>query len=296
MLSKRFFMKHVITSSAKRRPKPNRFVVTVILLVVCVIGICVFMLPHNRHNPVENQNPPIVETPRGKAEIIPTTLQTTQQDESLDADKDSKSKPMSKDNQNGSSEQNDFTNVALKVVTGIESRKIQKPTGFNGGAVEQIACMMLSVSDEVGMPPTPLASEEKLRENFFRAITNNIVVYEDDDERVVALKENVADMKNQLADILEANGSLTASLKEYERWVNENKEIRDGVLLHYHKLLTETSAEEAQSYLDAANAELKAEGITPITLNFRDRVKLRKLSRTRESAGNSSDERTQQGQ
>lgn len=147
------------------------------------------------------------------------------------------------------------------------NRKFAKPIeGFNGGPAEQLIGMMMSASDMYGMPPLPISSEKVALNDFMSAITNDIIVYETDSEEVVAFKEKVAEVKNQLANIIEQGGSITNALKEYENWINENKEIRDAVIDEYNRLKEEASQEEADAYLAEVNKELEAEGIE--TVNF----------------------------
>ncbi len=146
----------------------------------------------------------------------------------------------------------------------LPPRKTQRPTGFSGGPAEQLVAMMADASDRSGMPPMPVQSEEAVLRDLMVALTNDIVVYEDDTPETVAFKERVADFKNQLAKIVQDGGSITNAMKEYENWVNENKALRDAVIREYRRLMKEASQEEADAYLAEANKELEAEGIETV--------------------------------
>ena len=148
----------------------------------------------------------------------------------------------------------------------LPPRKTQRPTGFSGGPAEQLVAMMAGASDRRGMPPMPMSSEKALLKDLMVALTNDIVVYEDDTPETVAFKERVADFKNQLAKIVQIGGSITNAMKEYENWVNENKALRDAVIHEYMRLKAEASQEEADAYLAEANKELEAEGIETVNL------------------------------
>ena len=126
--------------------------------------------------------------------------------------------------------------------------------------------MMADGNDRSGMPPMPVQSEETLLRDLMVALTNDIVIYEDDPPETVAFKERVADFKNQLAKIVQDGGSITNAMKEYESWVNENKALRDAVIREYRRLRKEASQEEADAYLAEANKELEAEGIETVNL------------------------------
>ena len=127
----------------------------------------------------------------------------------------------------------------------------------------------------------PMPSEKSLLRDLEVALTNDIVVYEDDTPETVAFKERVADFKNQFAKIVQDGGSITNAMKEYESWVNENKAIRDAVILEYRRLKAEASQEEADAYLAEANRELEAEGIETVNPG-RERRRSRRAEPPRE--------------
>ena len=163
----------------------------------------------------------------------------------------------------------------------LPPRKTQRPTGFSGGPAEQLIAMMAGGNDRSGMPPMPITSEKSLLRDLEAALTNDIVVYDDDPPETVAFKERVADFKNQLAKIVQDGGSITNAMKEYESWVNENKAIRDAVILEYRRLKAEASQEEADAYLAEANRELEAEGIETVNPG-RERRRSRRAEPPRE--------------
>jgi hypothetical protein len=148
-----------------------------------------------------------------------------------------------------------------------EWRKFLPPTGFSGGPVEGFLCMMAGAAAEGGsLPPMPLGSEEELLREFARAATNEVVIFEDDPPDVVRLKEDVAAMKAQLAEIVENGGSIRETLLEYEAWAAESQERRREVSTEFKRLRDEEGEEAAEEYLAAANAELEAEGVAPVNL------------------------------
>ena len=133
---------------------------------------------------------------------------------------------------------------------------------------EQLLAMIIS-TDETGVPPLPLSpeDEETLRRDLLAAITNDIVIYDDEDARTQEVKERVADAKRQLADILKAGGSVVEAIREYEAHVNEGARLRAEVLA---KVAPEVDAitndAEAVEYVESVNEALKKEDIPPIKL------------------------------
>lgn len=131
--------------------------------------------------------------------------------------------------------------------------------------VEQVLYMALSDDDTGGgMPPLPIDDNASLTNAFLASLTNSIVIYDTDDERTVALKERVADVKNQLRQIYEQGGSIYDALMEYQNYVNEGARIRRDVIRNYRRLQAEASPEEAETYRVEANKALEKEGITII--------------------------------
>ena len=133
---------------------------------------------------------------------------------------------------------------------------------------EQLFGMIISTR-EFGVPPVPISEEdeESLRRDLLVAITNDISIFDDEDERTQEVKERVADAKRQLADILQKGGSVVEAIKEYEAYVNEGAKVRTEVL---EKIAPEvdsiTNDAEAVEYVESVNEALKKEDIPPIKL------------------------------
>ncbi len=133
---------------------------------------------------------------------------------------------------------------------------------------EQLLAMIIS-TEETGVPPLPISpeDEESLRRDLLAAITNDIVIFDDEDAKTQDVKERVADAKRQLADILKKGGSVVEAIREYEAYVNEGAKVRSEVL---EKVAPEVEAIEddakAVEYVESVNEALKKEGVPPIKL------------------------------
>ena len=131
--------------------------------------------------------------------------------------------------------------------------------------MEQLLGMMAGASNGHDLPPMPMGSEKSMLRDLMIAATNDIVVFDDDDDATVAFKERVAEFKNQLADIVENGGSVTNALAEFANWHAECQALRREISAEYKRLLEEAPREEADQYLSDANAQLRQEGIAEIT-------------------------------
>ncbi len=156
----------------------------------------------------------------------------------------------------------DASNQTFPVETVVTVPK--RPTGFSGGAMEQLLGMMAGASNGHDLPPMPMTSEESMLRDLMVAVTNDIVVFDDDDEATVAYKERVAEFKNQLAGIVENGGSITNALAEFTTWHAECQALRREISAEYNRLLEEASREEADQYLSDANARLRQEGVAEV--------------------------------
>ena len=128
---------------------------------------------------------------------------------------------------------------------------------------------MIISTDTTGVPPLPVSpeAEEALRRDLLAAITNDIVIFDDEDARTQEVKERVADAKRQLADILQQGGSVVAAIREYEAYVNEGVKVRSEVLEKIVPVVDSiTNDAEAVEYVESVNEALKKEDIPPIKL------------------------------
>lgn len=113
------------------------------------------------------------------------------------------------------------------------------------------------------MPPLPNLSpdDDSLNADALLALTNSLVIYETDDERVAALKEAVAELKVQLAEAVRNGGSVADILNEFRDWQNEGADIRFGAIKAIDAIEDDA---EAAAALEETNAALSGDGIPPI--------------------------------
>ena len=144
----------------------------------------------------------------------------------------------------------------------------RKPSGLHH-PTEQLLAMAISAQEGGGpVPPLPIAAGQDLDKELLVALTNDIVVYDDDDEKTVALKEQIAAAKFQLKEIMDEGGTVTEALLELQSYANENAKLRSETLAQYRKLLRENPDDPtaAEEYLKVVNEELVAAGYEPVTV------------------------------
>ena len=157
-----------------------------------------------------------------------------------------------------------------------------QPRHFRGQA-EHLLSMVMSVKPGTEIPPVPLPSitdesteeevanavalEEALRRDLAVAVTNDIVIYDTDSEKLAETKEAVADTKFQLAEIVKNGGSVTDAIREYTEHVNEGARLRSETIEKITPVVDSiTNDAEAVEYVESVNEALKKEDIPPIKL------------------------------
>jgi hypothetical protein len=118
-----------------------------------------------------------------------------------------------------------------------------------------------------GSPPIPLPPiTRSIDESFIHSLTNNIVIYEDDSEKMAKYKEEAAYVKLELAKFVEAGYTakqvLEAVQEERKEQYKLKKEIRKGMM----ELLQAGRIEDAKVYLSEANTILNERGIVPLSM------------------------------
>jgi len=136
-----------------------------------------------------------------------------------------------------------------------------KPHSYKS-ATEGLLSMALSTKPGEMMPPMPIA--KNLDEDFANSLTNTIVIYEDDDERTAALKENVAVAKMELLELVRQGKSVSEALKEFQDNANKQAELREQAQRELAELRKTATPQQVEEYLNKINDALNEMGIEPI--------------------------------
>ena len=144
-----------------------------------------------------------------------------------------------------------------------EEQAPQRPNQFKN-STEQLLAMAMSAPPGAMIPPLPIPGN--LDEDFINSLTNTIVIYDDDDERTMQLKESVAVAKNQMLELLKQGQSVADVLKEYQETANERATIRSQAQRELNALHRSGKPQEAQEYMEKINESFKDMDIEPIAL------------------------------
>ncbi len=138
-----------------------------------------------------------------------------------------------------------------------------RPQAFKT-ATEQLIAMAFSVPPGKSMPPLPVPPG--LDDDFAVSLTNQIIVFDDDDEKTVALKEEVALAKLDILGMIKEGKSVADVLKEYEQDNNERAAIRSEAEKELRDMLKSGKRAEAEDYLRSINQAFREHGIEPVSM------------------------------
>ena len=270
----------IVTTSSRKRPRRNSpFSALHYALVIAVLAVVVGVVFYLRRG--QTPSVPEVEAPKTEiTEVKPHAVEPSKVRAEADGPATNAAPRMTPNGRRRIPVLKPLADAVQAAEAGAATNETEKAEVYTTPvmqtsefpmATEQLLSMILSCGDTMAPPPLPIVDDGRLERHLKIALTNDIVIYETDDEKTVALKENIAEAKLQLKEIVENGGTVAAALQEYLAFIGENHRLREEVVAEYSRLVREASQEEADQYLEVANEELVAEGITPVTVQRKKR-------------------------
>ncbi|MGI6496878.1 MAG: hypothetical protein ACOX5G_12510 [Kiritimatiellia bacterium] len=135
---------------------------------------------------------------------------------------------------------------------------------------EQLISMMEGIPAGVPVPPLPLSDIDDLEADADEAAVTDIVINEDDSERLEAHKVKVGWTKLDLAEARKEGWTTVEYLKALEQVRNEDAQFAHEKRQEFDALLAdaELSDDECLAGLEEINAELEERGLPPIKPRF----------------------------
>ena len=121
------------------------------------------------------------------------------------------------------------------------------------------------VSPRVGevLPPMP-APGPTMEEEFLASLKEPIEVSDDDTPEDRATKFAVAAARDEIKRLLDAGEKFADIVREHERLLKENNEVREKALEEYRELLKSGDEKGAERYFSTINAALQQMGVSPM--------------------------------
>lgn len=260
-------MARIVTTSSRSRKSGARWPVYVLAVVLIVIAA--FAVIRFRGN--AGTEPDVAETVKPAAKPVKTTTVTAKKPvtqsnvrEIADVAKGEGTVAVSVAPASVNNAIQEVPVVEAAESTNSEEEvKEEPPPKHFPKASEQLLAMMLSTPPDCQMPPLPHLDpeDEKLNADAIAAVTNDLVIYDNDSKKLEKLKINVADAKFQLAEVIQNGGNVAEALNELRNYQNEGVQIRNETIKSINAIEDDQAAAET---FEKANEELKKENILPI--------------------------------
>lgn len=116
-----------------------------------------------------------------------------------------------------------------------------------------------------GFIPPPMFNLP-MQENVMEILDKEIVIYEDDDDKIAQAKENCALLKEELKKYIAEGGTPESFLSWYHNELSKDYNTWKDSQMYIVQLMKEGMVTEAEEYLEKANEELTKAGIRNVTI------------------------------
>ncbi len=270
-------MPHIVTTSRRNANRKTPIApISISLFVIVGIGLCLYLYMHSDN---DKQKPKEADLPtpthkvsdvREKVDSGTVNAVSTGKEESTSIVED-ETTPSEATPRETTAIEAELKEIAS---TNEPVEEVVEPV-FKNISESVLAMLVMGNEGKTENPPLPdlidtnatpeeiEAQQLKWNQDAINALTNAIVIYEDEDNLTQEQKEKIADLKNQLARIAKEGGSVADALKEFREYMNEGVGLRRQVIAETAKIEDD---KEALDYVNKANEELKKEDITPVDL------------------------------
>lgn len=137
-------------------------------------------------------------------------------------------------------------------------------------STDQLIAMAMSTPPGQAMPPLPGMNMGDSK-RFVESLKKPIEIYDDDSDRVKAIKQTVQATREEIAQLMADNPNMTFAdiLQEHRKMHNEDVDVRNQTARELQKIIDEGDIEGAKKFRTTMNFALQQMGIkeidTPIT-------------------------------
>ena len=132
---------------------------------------------------------------------------------------------------------------------------------------DQLISMATSVPADVPIPPLPVMSDADT-DRFIETLSAPLEIKDDDSEDVRKIKEQVQSVRQEIANIMRDNPSMSLSqiLNDHRDLANHQTECRAQVVSEINDLVSEGDIEGARRLRDIMNLALQQLGVPEVTM------------------------------
>lgn len=256
----------VITTSNKQRRSPRNCILIALLVVVAILGIVLFMVSRN-----SKPTPPPVsdggtievhKTEKALARSPEETATTTITEKHSDA-------PLAEQpiaESDTTLEQSQSTRPKTPEELGLPIHdKEEKKKNRQAFTTSTERIISGFANTKRGYAPPPLLNLP-MGENLMEILERDIVIYDDDDEKIQKAKENCAALKEELKKYIAEGGTAENFLSWYHNELTKDFNTWKESQMYIVELMKQGMVMEAYEYMAKANEALEKAGIRTVTI------------------------------
>lgn len=157
----------------------------------------------------------------------------------------------------------------LRLADGTTKMKVRPKPPLFENACDQVIAMAISTKPGDAMPPLPDLTG--IEQDFANSLLSPIRINDDDSDEVKLIKEQVIEVRKELAQVVKNGGSVMETLLAHQAEMNRIYESRLTAIQMMQRIQAESGIEAAQEFADEVNRRFEGENIPAIPVVGRGR-------------------------
>ena len=157
----------------------------------------------------------------------------------------------------------------LRLADGTIKMKVSPKPPLFENPCDQVIAMAISTKPGDAMPPLPDLTG--IEQDFANSLLSPIRINDDDSDEVKLIKEQVIEVRKELAQAVKNGGSVMEALLAHQAEMNRIYESRLTAIQMMQRIQAESGIEAAQEFADEVNRRFEGENIPAIPVVGRGR-------------------------
>ena len=157
----------------------------------------------------------------------------------------------------------------LRLADGTIKMKVSPKPPLFENPCDQVIAMAISTKPGDAMPPLPDLTG--IEQDFANSLLSPIRINDDDSDEVKLIKEQVIEVRKELAQTVKNGGSVMEALLAHQDEMNRIYESRLTAIQMMQRIQAESGIEAAQEFADEVNRRFESENIPAIPVVGRGR-------------------------
>ena len=157
----------------------------------------------------------------------------------------------------------------MRLADGTTKMKVRPKPPLFENPCDQVIAMAISTKPGDAMPPLPDLTG--IEQDFANSLLSPIRINDDDSDEVKLIKEQVIEVRKELAQVVKNGGSVMEALLAHQDEMNRIYESRLTAIQMMQRIQAESGIEAAQEFADEVNRRFEGENIPAIPVVGRGR-------------------------